>query len=178
MSDCSRAFSGVVTAKDGDPVFQVVSRLLLEAQNALAGDRTAAMAYISQASRLLSAPMAEARKPGVVRGGLAQWQIDRLRRYIDTSLVSPITQRDLAEIAGLSCGYFSRAFKKSFGEPPHSYIVARRIARAQHLLLTTDAPLCQVALDCGLADQAHLSRLFRRLTGETPSVWRRKHVVA
>jgi AraC-like DNA-binding protein len=44
---------------------------------------------------------------------------------------------------------------------------------AKQRMLTTNAPLCEIALDCGLADQSHLSRVFRRVTGTTPSAWRR-----
>jgi AraC-like DNA-binding protein len=40
-------------------------------------------------------------------------------------------------------------------------------------MIESNAPLCEIALDCGLADQAHLCRVFRRMTGTTPSVWRR-----
>jgi AraC family transcriptional regulator len=73
----------------------------------------------------------------------------------------------------LSTSYFSSAFKTSFGLSPHNYIVAQRVEFAKQLMLNTSAPLCEIALDCGLADQAHLSRVFRRLTGTTPSAWRR-----
>ena len=73
----------------------------------------------------------------------------------------------------LSSSYFSRAFKVSFGCSPHSYILRRRIERAKFLMQGGDEPLAQVALECGLSDQAHLSRIFRRYVGCTPSRWRR-----
>jgi AraC-like DNA-binding protein len=50
------------------------------------------------------------------------------------------------------------------------------VEHAQRLMLATDAPLSQIALDCGLADQAHFSRLFRRFVGESPRSWRRARV--
>jgi AraC-like DNA-binding protein len=70
-------------------------------------------------------------------------------------------------------GHFCRAFKESFTETPHSHIMRLRLEMAQRLMLTTDDPLSHIALDCGLSDQAHLSKLFRRRLGETPSSWRR-----
>lgn len=43
------------------------------------------------------------------------------------------------------------------------------------MMLATEEPLSQVALDCGFADQSHFSRLFRRQEGSSPSAWRRAH---
>jgi AraC-like DNA-binding protein len=57
--------------------------------------------------------------------------------------------------------------------PAHIWIRRRRIEFAQSLMLTTDAPLSEIALSCGLGDQSNFTRLFRRIVGETPSSWRR-----
>jgi len=56
------------------------------------------------------------------------------------------------------------------------YIMRRRVERAQGLMLTTNIPLAQIAVSCGIADQAHFNRLFRRFVGETPGTWRRARV--
>jgi AraC-like DNA-binding protein len=109
---------------------------------------------------------------------LAPWQIRRVTTHIDTNLHASITTKDLAALAKLSSFHFCRAFKDSFGESPHSYVMRRRVERAQGLMLTTDAPLGQIAADCGLADQAHFSKLFRRFVGESPGVWRRARAAA
>jgi AraC family transcriptional regulator len=87
---------------------------------------------------------------------------------------STVRVQDLSEVARLSTSYFSRAFKISTGKSMHEFIVRRRMERAQELMLTTNASLCQIALACGLCDQAHFSRLFRRVVGMSPSVWRRR----
>ncbi len=107
------------------------------------------------------------------RGTLAPWQINRVRAYVEERISSPIALDELARIAKLSTSYFSAAFKTTMGIPPHNYIVIRRVEFAKYRMLNSDAPLCEIALDCGLADQAHLSRIFRRVTGTTPSAWRR-----
>ena len=92
------------------------------------------------------------------------------RRYLDEA----IRVEDLSELVRLSAYNFSRAFKLSIGEAPHTYLVRRRLDRARHLMLTSDTALSEVALACGFYDQAHLSKLFRRCTGQSPAAWRRE----
>ncbi|THK35807.1 AraC family transcriptional regulator [Ensifer sp. MPMI2T] len=77
----------------------------------------------------------------------------------------------------LSVSHFSRAFRDSFQETPYAYVLRCRVARSKEMMATTNEPLAQIALSCGMADQAHFSRLFRRLTGESPSHWRRRHSI-
>lgn len=107
------------------------------------------------------------------KGGLAPWQLKRVKAYIDRALRQTITVEDLARLVRLSAGHFCRAFKTSVGETPHAFIVRTRIRRAQTLMLDTNDTLSQIACACGLTDQAHLTRLFRRVAGTTPMAWRR-----
>src|SRR3546814_9198057 len=72
-----------------------------------------------------------AAQTGMVRGGLAPWQIKQLRTHITENLASPIALEELAAICRLSVSHFSRAFKTSFGEPPHSYIMRQSIEEAK-----------------------------------------------
>ncbi|MCC8934767.1 helix-turn-helix domain-containing protein [Rhizobium sp. 'Codium 1'] len=81
----------------------------------------------------------------------------------------------LAAVTRLSVGHFSRAFKVSYGEPPTLYVMRKRVSLAQQLMLTTEEPLCQIAACCGLADQSHLSKLFRRYIGTSPLAWRKQN---
>lgn len=109
------------------------------------------------------------------RGGMPRWQVNRLVAYIDGHLGRPISSADLAALTGMSTGHFFRTFKATFGEAPFAYIARRRVERAQELMRTSSEPLCQIALQCGLCDQSHLTRLFRRIVGVTPRAWRREH---
>ena len=109
----------------------------------------------------------------LAKGGLASWQLARIRAHVEAQLDSTILIEDLSAIVRLSPGHFCRAFKVSTGETPHGYIMRQRIRRAQTLMLNTDETLSQIACACGLTDQAHLTRLFRRMVHETPLVWRR-----
>ncbi len=111
--------------------------------------------------------------PVTARRGLAPWQIRRVLTYVDANLDSSIRNKELAAVARLSEFHFNVAFRNSVGHPPHEYIIRRRVERAQGLMLSSDKPLSEIAAECGLADQAHLTRLFRRVVGESPAAWRR-----
>lgn len=156
-----------------------VTRLLEQALTAAESDLATTRACVARAAALLEReptaspalpPAAPRRRVGA---GLAPWQARRVAAHVDENLGFSITIDQLASIAGLSSSYFCRAFKDSFGDPPHAYIMRRRVERAQTLMLQTREPLSQIALACGLSDQAHLCNLFRRLVGQSPSHWRR-----
>lgn len=158
---------------------QHAGRLLAEARLALNSDIGAARSCLDQLSDLLEGSSADlalirpAPAAAPVKGGLACWQIRLITRHIDDHIGNTIPIAALSEIARLSVGHFCRAFKISTGDTPHTYILRRRIERAKTRMLTTSASLSQIACECGMADQAHLTRLFRKFVGETPLLWRR-----
>lgn len=160
---------------------------LFEAINcAMQGEPANARQHVDRACSTLAAdpvvaenflfPGTEIPGASIVRGGLAPWQIRVLTAHIEAHLEQSIHGEDLAQLARLSLSHFMRAFRDSFGCPPHTFLIKRRMHRAQGLMLTTSAPLNQIALECGFSDQSHLSRLFSRLIGETPAAWRRARV--
>lgn len=151
-----------------------ISRLLLKALDCIDDDEVSAIGLVKRASILLQPAQKPAEHGRVhVSGGLAAWQVVKLRAFISDRIDSGISLADLAAVAKLSTSYFSVAFKTSFGRSPHAYVMERRIETAKDQILNTDLSLCEIALNCGLADQAHLSRVFKRVTGMTPSAWRR-----
>jgi AraC family transcriptional regulator len=105
-------------------------------------------------------------------GRLATWRASKVVTYIESNLSGTIIVAALARIAGLGCSHFHRTFRSRFGVTPHAYITLKRIEMAQVLMLTTNDPLSQISLACGMTDQAHFTRIFRRLVGETPGRWR------
>lgn len=153
-----------------------VSQLLLDAQKVIASDTPAALRCIERAVSLLGTSAAPAIH-APARGGLARWQIEKIKRHIEANLEESIQVAELAAIARLSSGYFSNAFKVSFGQSPHAYIVSRRLIRAKELMTSSQMSLCDIAIDCGFSDQAHLCRQFRRATGASPNAWRRSQGV-
>jgi AraC family transcriptional regulator len=165
-------------------LLSVVSELIETMADALSKDPEAARECVRHASAALlscalvaeesvDAASVETNERRMYRGGLAPWQVRSVTTYIDANLSGSLSCEALARLARLSVSYFARAFKCTFGYSPHVFLMRRRMERAQGLMLKSDAPLAQIALDCGFADQAHLSRLFLRFTGERPASWRR-----
>jgi len=109
----------------------------------------------------------------VARGGLAPWQARIVKTHIETHLGGRLRTEDLARLVRLSPFYFCRVFRVSFGHSPHTYVMRRRVECAQELMLSTNLALGQIGLDCGFADQAHFTKMFRRLCGASPGEWRR-----
>jgi len=117
-------------------------------------------------STLGQLPAAEPLAPS--RGGLPPVLTQRICEYIESRLDQKIGLEALAAMAGLSTHHFARAFHQSVGMPPHSYLLSRRLDRAEHMLRETQLPLSEIAVATGLSDQSHLARHFRRRTGMSP----------
>jgi AraC-like DNA-binding protein len=109
----------------------------------------------------------------VPHGGLAGWQQKRLVEYIASRLDKKISLTDLAKVAKLSPYHFARAFRRSFGESPHRYLVSRRIERAKTLLENPAVSVTEIAIAIGFADLTSFASAFRRSVGTTPSQYRR-----
>jgi AraC family transcriptional regulator len=158
----------------------VTAQLIEAACRAKDGDSDGTRAHIARAVALLDgysgpriAGQPSDRSPGQVpRGGFAAWQSRRLAAHVDANLTGRIVIKHLAASLQMSVGHFCRAFKCTFGMPARIWIRHRRIELAQGLMLTTDASLSEIALSCGMSDQSHFTRSFRRIVGETPSSWR------
>jgi len=109
------------------------------------------------------------------RGRLLAWQVRKVRDYIDGHITGSILVADLCALIQRSEAHFSRSFKRTFGQPPHAFLMQRRVELAAQYMLTTDASLSDVALRCGFADQAHLCKHFRHAARQSPAAWRRAH---
>ncbi|WP_457584864.1 helix-turn-helix domain-containing protein [Ensifer canadensis] len=93
--------------------------------------------------------------------------------YVSRNIDGPLRVRELAAEVGLSASHFSRAFTTRLGKSPYAFVMEQRMLHACHLMLNTGQRLTEIAGNCGLSDQAHLTRLFRRFEGTTPARWRR-----
>jgi AraC-like DNA-binding protein len=95
----------------------------------------------------------------------------RARDYLRTCYANDVTVSELALVAGLSRAHLTRAFGAAFHMPPHVYLNAVRVSEAQKRICL-GMPLATVALECGFADQSHLTRRFKGAVGVTPAAWR------
>ena len=93
----------------------------------------------------------------------------------DARYAEPITVADLARVAGLSKAHFSREFRQAFGEPPHSYLLTRRLERAAALPRTTDRTVADICVMVGLSSVGSFTTSFGRMYGMTPTAYRASH---
>jgi transcriptional regulator GlxA family with amidase domain len=84
----------------------------------------------------------------------------------------------LARVSGVSEAHFARSFKDAFGVPPHRYLLTRRIERAKALLRDTDLPVTDIAFQTGWNSLGTFGRIFRDITGESPSELRARERIA
>ena len=108
------------------------------------------------------------------KGALSIRQKLLISNYLHDNLHEQITLSELATLVGLSRYHFARAFAKSFGIPPHQYILRSRIARAQRAVLESKKSIADIAADVGMGSNRQFARVFRRFTGYSPSELRRK----
>ena len=107
------------------------------------------------------------------RPTLSRTQLNLSLDYIEQRCFEPIRLYDLAGLLGLSESYFSHAFKASTGVPPLRWQMETRIGKVKELFLRDDLTLTDISAMTGFADQAHLTRSFKKIVGVTPSEWRR-----
>jgi AraC family transcriptional regulator len=113
--------------------------------------------------------------------GLPQSQLARVIDYMKANLTQDLSILDLATLTGMSESHFSRSFKRSVGITPYQYLIQQRVERAKQLLEQRfsrgEAPptivISTIALDCGFANQTHLTKVFRQMTGMTPKAYQK-----
>ena len=157
----------------------VTSRLLLSAADSLEDNGVLDVLFRQQltdllAMRLLAAhtgrPLAYQPAHGGLSPNILRRAIERLRSDTDVD----VSLAALASDAGLSRFHFCRAFKESTGLSPHNWLRQYRLEQAMVMLRDPHCSVAMVAASLGYASQTAFAAAFRKLTGETPSDWRRR----
>jgi len=144
-----------------------------------AGDRLAAESLANLLAvhliRNISAPRLTARR---TQGALPQKKLRTVTEYVEEHLAG-LSLEQMAASAHLSPFHFARQFKAATGLPPHQYLIARRVERAQQLLQPDgDLSQAEIAARAGFLDQSQFSHHFKRIVGVTPRQFRKSAGIA
>ena len=101
--------------------------------------------------------------------------VDRAMTYINQNLDKRITLQEIAEVAGFSRTYFSSLFTQLNGLSPWEYITIRRVERSKDLLKNTSDAVITISEKCGFSNLSNFNRIFSRITGTSPSKYRKLH---
>lgn len=105
----------------------------------------------------------------------AERHLLRAKDTVDARYRERLDVPTLARAAHLSPAYFSRRFRRTFGETPHQYLLMRRLERAASLLRNTDRSVAEICLDVGLTSVGSFTTSFGRMFGQTPTAYRAAH---
>lgn len=157
----------------------VTSRLLLSAADVLEGHEALDTLFRQQlmdllATRLLAAHTGSPSAISPTRGGLSPKTLLRAIERLRSDSDADVSLATLAADAGLSRFHFCRAFKDSTGLSPHAWLRQHRLEQAMNMLRDTDASVVSIAATLGYSSQTAFAAAFRKLTGESPSDWRRR----
>jgi AraC family transcriptional regulator len=175
-ADTTRPIDLLERTAHPDPI---TSRLLLSAADVLEGNAALDTLFRQQLTDLLATRLLAAHTgaPAAVRsvvGGLAPKVLMRATERLRSDSDADVSLAALAAEAGLSRFHFCRAFKESTGLSPHAWLRQQRLERAMNMLRDTDASIELVAAELGYASQTAFTAAFKKLTGDTPSEWRRR----
>ncbi|OCK60631.1 AraC family transcriptional regulator [Bradyrhizobium sp. LMTR 3] len=156
----------------------ITSRLLLSASDVLEGNEALDALFRQQltdllATRLLAAHTGSATTIQPVMGGLSPKVLCRAIERLRSDADADVSLAALASDAGLSRFHFCRAFKESTGLSPHAWLRQYQLEQAMNMLRDTDDSIVSIAAALGYSSQTAFAAAFRKLTGETPSDWRR-----
>jgi AraC-like DNA-binding protein len=107
-------------------------------------------------------------------GELNARQLRRVVDLLDNDVANDLGLSDLAVQCGMSRSAFVRAFRLTTGLPPHRWLLLSRARRAKDFLERTAMPISDIALECGFADQSHLTRVFSKTFHISPGAYRRQ----
>jgi AraC family transcriptional regulator len=176
--EADMAAPGILLERTAHPD-PITSRLLLTAADALESNEALDTLFRHQltdllATRVLSAHTGSPTTIQPVVGGLAPKTLLRAIERLRSDSDADVSLTALASEAGLSRFHFCRAFKESTGLSPHAWLRQHRLEQAMNMLRDTDESVVSISVALGYSSQTAFAAAFRKLTGETPSNWRRR----
>ncbi len=106
--------------------------------------------------------------------GLPPNRLRAVLDYIHQHLGGELSLNNMATLVQMSPQHFANLFRKSTGFAPHQYVQRERLESARHLLLETNRPIADIALEVGFASQSHFTDVFHRILGTSPNRYRRQ----
>jgi YesN/AraC family two-component response regulator len=103
-------------------------------------------------------------------------RIQSVCKYICNYYNRPINLEEIAKIAYMSPTYFSKKFKKVTGFGFNEYLNSVRVKMAINMLLETRYSITEIAMYCGYQDSNYFGDVFRKMTGMSPSAYRKQHI--
>jgi AraC family transcriptional regulator len=178
---CGRAHPGDIVIADPrlsyDPSLEKLGSALAEVQECdpSFGSLYADSICIAITSRLLARQFANLRAdPLGSANALSPQRVRRAIEYIDAHLQEPIGLADVPASIGLSRMHFAAQFRAATGVSPHQFLLNRRLEHAKYLLLKSDESVIDIAFLSGFRSHAHFTATFKRVTGDTPTAWKRR----
>jgi len=110
----------------------------------------------------------------IYRGGLSPARLRRIKELVHAKIETDLTLEEMAQSVDLSITHFCEMFRKSTGQSPHQFLLRLRVERAKEMLRNAEARVLDVAVACGFKTQQHFARVFRTISGTSPTEYRRE----
>lgn len=168
---CPRLAELPMRVNSGDAV---IHALLAALSAELAGGQVLEASYLEHLVALVGLRLGRVEAEQAGSGRLGPLLLRRLSEYIDARIGDSLSLSELARIAGMPVDTFARHFKAETGMAPYAYVIERRMRRAESLLRAGSLPISAMAFELGFSSQSHFTSTFRRITGTTPSAYRKQ----
>lgn len=110
-----------------------------------------------------------ARQPALnAKGGLSLRGARRVQEFLRENFTRKLTLAEMAAVCGLSPSHFVRAFSRTFGVPPHQYVLDLRLDLAERLLADSRLTIADIAHSCGFSSQSHFTTVMKKYRQVTP----------
>lgn len=103
-----------------------------------------------------------------VKGGLPLRTARKVQAFLNENFCRKLALAEIAAVSGLSTHHFVRAFSKTFGAPPHRYVLDLRLDFAEGLLLDGQMKIADIAHLAGFSSQSHFTNVVKKYRGLTP----------